>query len=57
MDTTLDYIEQRGAGLVVDLYRQLANDGRLDELNEALKDKDRMIGLLMEYSLLGGHAW
>ena len=60
MDATLDYIEQRGerrgvkrgAELVVELYQLLANDGRLDEWNEAGKDKDRMIRLLKEYSLL-----
>ena len=56
MDATLDYIEmrgkKRGAELVVELYQLLANDGRLDEWNEAGKDKDRMIDLLKEYSLL-----
>ena len=68
MDATLDYIEKRGekrgeergekrgkkrgAELVVELYQLLANDGRLDEWNEALRDKDRMIGLLMEYSMI-----
>lgn len=56
MDATLDYIEKRGekrgAELVVELYQLLANDGRLDEWNEAIKNKDSMIGLLKEYSLL-----
>lgn len=56
MDATLDYIEKqgekRGAELVVELYQLLADDGRLDEWNEAVKNKDRMIGLLKEYSLL-----
>lgn len=55
MDTTLDYIEKRGekrgVGLGIELYRQLANDGRLDEWNEALKDNNLLMRLFKDYSL------
>ena len=38
MDVTLDYVEKRGEKRVLDLYQLFANDQRLDEWNEALKD-------------------
>ena len=57
MDATLDYIEKRGEkhglNLAAELYRLLANDNRLDEWNDAVNDRDKMMSLLKEYSLLG----
>lgn len=60
MDATLDFVEKRGerrgekqgVELVAKLYQQLVKDERLDEWNNAVKDKDTMIELLKEYSLL-----
>ena len=65
MDATLDYIEKRGReegekcgetrglNLAAELYRVLAEDNRLDEWNDAVNDRDKMMNLLREYSLLG----
>lgn len=56
MDTTLDYVEKKGEKQgekrVLDLYQLLANDQRLDEWNEALKDNNVLLRLLKEYSLI-----
>ena len=64
MDATLDYIEKRGEQRgreegeqcgkqqIINLYQLLANDGRLNEWNEALKDNDVLMRLLEEYLLL-----
>ena len=60
MDATLDYIEQRGekrgekrgVGLIVKLRQLLADDGRLDEWEYAIKDENALMELLREYSLI-----
>ncbi len=64
MDATLDYIEKRGEkrgkehgekhglDLAARLYQLLADENRLDAWNEAVKNKDMMMQLLREYSLI-----
>lgn len=68
MDATLDYIEKRGEmrgemlgekrgedrglDLAAELYQILANEKKLDEWNTAVKNKNKMLDLLREYSLI-----
>lgn len=44
--------EKRGLDLAAELYQLLANEERLDEWNEAVKNKNKMMALLREYSLI-----
>lgn len=44
--------ENRGLDLAAELYQILAKEARLDEWNEAVKNKNKMMDLLREYSLI-----
>lgn len=57
MDATLDYIEKRGEQRgekrgeqrILELYQLLVRDGRLDEWNQAVQDRDKLKELIREY--------